>query len=99
MEDVENDYLEHILATFAAWMANTPIPDAAKPNNMISAETKLKNLGKVKEAFKANYKEHEKWREDDSWYKEMKRGFYKEATRFQLQGNDGLYKDHTTRAI
>lgn len=99
MEDIENDYLEHTLATFAAWMANTSIADATKKSNMITADTKLKYLGKVKEAFKVKFKEHEKWKEDESWYRDMKNGFYKEAKRLQLQGNDELYKDRSTRAI
>jgi hypothetical protein len=46
---------------------------------VISVEIKLEYLRKLKEAFKTEIKETEKWKEDNSWYKEMKCGLYEEV--------------------
>jgi len=53
--DVENDNLEGILTAFGTWMADMPIPQANKTGKFLSATSKGKYYGHIKESFKDEF--------------------------------------------
>ncbi len=81
-DHVANDNLKKLLVDYATYLVKTNLHAFNNPKNKgIAASCKNQYLSKTKEDLKANFPDHDAWKNEEQWYPQLRKELEHGVTR------------------